>query len=229
MLRKSNFKILTLIILGMVFTISFLSYKIYLEKKYDTSEYKLRYKKFCELYENKAEKRIVYSNNYLKTINFKEINFGDILGEYKIEEESDIHKVYTNDDKMIYIGKMRKICDTDVFKFEEKISMSNLCESEGIVSNLDFFKYMYKYRNKKMNIFSTKNTIQKNWAFTDMIFNITSDDYKKITILKGDLTGYVFEADNITEIFLSRENDEYFISLKNVNNVNHFLESIYFS
>ena len=80
-----------------------------------------------------------------------------------------------------------------------------------------------------MNIFSTKNTLQKNWAFTDMIFNITSDDYKKITILKGDLTGYVFEADNITEIFLSRENDEYFISLKNVNNVNHFLESIYFS
>ena len=34
-----------------------------------------------------------------------------------------------------------------------------------------------------MNIFSTKNTIQKNWAITDMIFNITSDDYKKITIL----------------------------------------------
>ena len=60
MLRKSNFKILALIILGMVFTISFLSYKIYLEKKYDTSEYKLRYKKFCELYENKAELLVVW-------------------------------------------------------------------------------------------------------------------------------------------------------------------------
>ena len=40
MLRKSNFKILALIILGMVFTISFLSYKIYLEKKYADKDFK---------------------------------------------------------------------------------------------------------------------------------------------------------------------------------------------
>ena len=54
--------------------------------------------------------------------------------------------------------------------------------------------------------------------------------YLQLSNGQGDsMLEYVFEADNITEIFLSRENDEYFISLKNVNNVNHFLESIYFS
>ena len=69
-----------------------------------------------------------------ETINFKEINFGDILGEYKIEEESDIHKVYTNDIKF----------NNEVYKTilsEHPILLGNMNENKKVLFEKSQVKY----------------------------------------------------------------------------------------
>ena len=73
-----------------------------------------------------------------------------------------------------------------------------------------------KTDNKKLNIFSSINNLKKAQSI-NLLSEIMSSNYQKITILDGDLDGFIFETKNTINVYIIHQNDCYKMEIFNNN------------
>lgn len=222
-------KSVILIIGGIVLLL--LVYKIVLLVIYKTDKEMNGYKKFIELYENKRTLTVKENRTATDVITMKKINFANAIGKYQITSNKlvDTYKTYTGERGVINVTFLGNICDTTLLDDKLNSYIEKYCKRENISDDLDFFDYMYKNRDKRVGIFSSKNDILENYIFRSTINNMISNLYEGLTILEGSLKGYILETDSMMDIHILKGKNMYLLAIEKKNYSDDFLNSIYFS
>lgn len=221
-----------MMILGVVLVILlFLIYKIVLLTIYKTDGVMDGYKKFNELYENKKIVNVETNKSTNNIITLKKINFKNVIGDYKITSNKlyDTYRTYSGDNGTINVTFMGSICKSMLLNGRVNGNLEEWCKEKDLSDNLEFFDYIYKNRDNKVGVFSSRKTILENYVFINTLNNMISNFYENMTILKGDLRGYILETGNMVEINVVKGSSMYLISLEKKNYSEDFLSSIYFS
>lgn len=221
-----------ILILGVVLVVLlFLIYKIVLLERYKTDGVMEGYKKFIELYESKKIVNVESSKLTDNIITLRKINFKNIIGDYKITSNKlyDTYRTYSGDNGTINVTYMGSICKSLLLNSKVDDDLEKWCKKKGLTNNLEFLDYMYENRNEKVGVFSSRKTILENYVFINTLNNIIPTFYRKMTILKGDLRGYIMETGKMVEINVLKGSSMYLIAMEKKNYSEDFLSSIYFS
>lgn len=161
------------------------------------------------------------------TINNKQVEENN----YFYFENLKIRNVFTvkNSQKNLYYVKNENMLATfnkelndsivsEVKKESKKIGLyydlTKDLEKNNITNNYQLYDYLFKNVNRRLNIFSSINNLRKAQAINLMTSYVISS-YQKITLIDGDLNGYIINFDSSIGIVLEHNNFNYLINIYN--------------
>ncbi len=210
--------ILLVVLIGGLF-----SYKLYLVVHYSDKSLDYSYKSISDAY--KINDKLTIHTNLLNKDEYIEYNGIKIKNDFKgyeSKENSDVtgnYIVYTNKDNNSYfsLGVTEPYIDflhlTSDSKEEivAKITYKDVkeyLEKNNVKSDLDLWNFIAS-ENYQKNIFSLGKDIKASYALYEVAY-ILNPHNKKITLLEGDLKGYMFTLDNnVREVNILKNNKRY--------------------
>lgn len=119
-----------------------------------------------------------------------------------------------NNKTFISIGKDRfNIINT--FLNSKDTWVKDILKENNIKNDLDLLKYIINNKNNKPNIFSSKHEIE----FYNLIYNTSLLLYpipEKITLINGDLPGYILKDDDVVNVYLFNDIEKYVLAFRNL-------------
>lgn len=212
-----------IIIIVIILILAFLGYKFYLLNKYDVEK-------------RDIDNNVIFKDNI--TINLKEykgdlfdydnISFRNDFKDYTKNEHDWYIKRYNNEVvSAIYITKIDQYHhlltdgnleiingDSDevvnkIFIEEDKIAF---LEEYKINNDIDLMNYIKDNYYLKNNILTCHKRMKQNYIVNSFV-NVSLPTFSKITLIKGDLTGYIIYAnENIRQVHILSGDYQYIMS-----------------
>lgn len=121
--------------------------------------------------------------------------------------------------------------DITVFTDDKRVTgtknLTKILKENNITNDIELFEFAYKNRNKKNNIFTPTKKIKDDFTLKYVI-SIMTPKLNKITLIKGDLDGYILDIKSssktlksLKEVRIHKNNQNYVLTFLN-RNKNYF-------
>lgn len=232
---KSNIKYAVIAIL--IILISGLLYKYYNFYKYDINKYTSYYNELQKTFN--IDKTITIKKEILNQDQYKKVNdvaFKDFLTNYKQDEtkkeryilyneKNEILKSFTISKDETYINKLNNV-GNETFK---SLNKSDILEKYNITNDIELLKQIEATKDKNINFFTNIKEMKEQYFFKYLIIDILPK-VESITLIDGDLTGYIFNiTDEMKEIRIIKENNQFiflFTGKYNDKEIEDFLKTL---
>lgn len=232
---KSNIKYAVIAIL--IILISGLSYKYYNFYKYDINKYTSDYNELQKTFN--IDKTITIKKEILNQDQYKKVNdvaFKDFLTNYKQDEtkkeryilyneKNEILKSFTISKDETYINKLNNV-GNETFK---SLNKSDILGKYNITNDIELLKQIEATKDKNINFFTNIKEMKEQYFFKYLIIDILPK-VESITLIDGDLTGYIFNiTDEMKEIRIIKENNQFiflFTGKYNDKEIEDFLKTL---
>ncbi len=107
----------------------------------------------------------------------------------------------------------RLLNETNLKEFGNKLlkdDMEKFMNKNKIKTDIDLFNYMAKYKNTKINLFSSLKDIKQQGIIYYIYQNLPIGE--SINLINGDYKGYMFTFDNIRQAYIMRNDSLYFFT-----------------
>ena len=125
---------------------------------------------------------------------------------------SDIKVKFSKENKDALVKTAEEESKNIGFKYD----LTNEFAQNNIDNDYKLYEYLLENLNQKLNIFSSINNLKKAQSI-NLLSEIMSSNYQKITILDGDLDGFIFETKNTINVYIIHQNDCYKMEIFNNN------------
>ena len=236
--NKLKIKITILILLILT---GFIIYKFIMLQKYNVEEISINTSAIFN-------EKLNIKNNSINDKKYKSMSYKDYFIGYVIKEETDFKvkydeknevssfyniikdKQYTN---LLNNNSFTIFSDKNNSNFSTEKYMKDYLNSNNIKDDIDLLKYIKDNYYLKNSLFTSTSVMKGNYIINSFT-QITLPEFNSITLIDGDLKGYIINAKTIKEIHLLYNNDQYIITLAGdelINNefINKLLESIMFN
>ena len=179
--------------------------------------------------ENKTDDYISVKNMKVKN-NFKDFEYSNTEKEKDFEMKW--YKLYSNEDKdkikaSISIGVGNMYIDYFISNYNDKVLgiskgfRKEIIEKNNITNDIEFLRYIKKFKNTKANIFTSTNKIKEIFSIKNYIPNLP--EFKNLKLIDGDYIGYTFDIfGNNNSVFkeyiILKDNKKYFVEFFDYDN-----------
>ena len=214
-----------IIIIVIILILAFLGYKFYLLNKYDVEK-------------RDIDNNVIFKDNIM--INLKEYK-GDLFDYDNISFRNDFkdytkndHDWYIKRDKnneviaAIYLTKMEQYHNLltdgnlEMFNDDDKKEIVNkffteedrdaFLKENNINNDIDLMNYIKDNYYLKNNLLTCSKRMKQNYIVNSFV-EISLPTFSKITLIKGDLSGYIFHAnENIRQVHILSDDYQYIMS-----------------
>ncbi len=217
------------LLIGLVLTVTiillgvFMGFKLYLINHYGAKSLDYTFEEISNAYKIsnkiKVHTKILDNTDYLE---YQEIKIRNDFKDYESQENNDVtgnYVVYTNKEKESYfsLGITEPYFDflhlndnskDYIIKNVTYKEVSAYLKKNNVTSDLELFAFLAS-DNYQKNVFSKSHDIKASYALYN-IASIINPQNKKITLLEGDLNGYMFIQDNnVYEVNILKNNKRY--------------------
>ena len=228
-------------ILILFILIGFIIYKFIMLQKYNVEETSINTDTIFN------EKMNIKSNG-INDVKFKSMLYKDYFTDYVIKEGTEFKVKYDENNKVSSFYNISKdkqyiyLLNNNSFtifsdkkdpNFSTEKYMKDYLKNNNIKDDVDLLKYIKDNYYLKNNLFTSTNIMKSNYIINSFT-QIALPEFNSITLVEGDVYGYIINAKTIREIHLLHNNDQYTITLvgKELINdefINKLLESIVFN
>ena len=218
------------IILGLfiILLLVFISYKVIMLNKYKTEERKINLDSiFNETITVKSETERSDDRISIENMSFDNYFNGYVDSEtpykMKYDENNEVVSFYSANSMTQYINLLNPnsfeigLNNVKDKSFLTEKDTRKYLDSHNIKNDVDLLKYIKDNYYLKNNIFMCTNTMKNNYLINSFVSD-TLVEYNKITLINGDIEGYIIDAMNaygngVKGIFILKDDKQYVITL----------------
>lgn len=168
-----------------------------------------------EVQHSEVEGRLTYQNVQFQNIveGFEKSEEDDYVS-YKLRDSSgNVGAYFTvsiTEPYLEYVGK-----DSNVFALDEEtidtVTSDDFAERKELENDVDFFDYLIEHQDDKHNLFTPSKMIKED-HYVQLLSYIMLPSVDSITVLEGDLEGYILNMVGMKEVSVLKDGKRYVFS-----------------
>ena len=168
-----------------------------------------------EVQHSEVEGRLTYQNVQFQNIveGFEKSEEDDYVS-YKLRDSSGNVEAYftvsITEPYLEYVGK-----DSNVFALDEEtidtVTSDDFAERKELENDVDFFDYLIEHQDDKHNLFTPSKMIKED-HYVQLLSYIMLPSVDSITVLEGDLDGYILNMMGMKEVSVLKDGKRYVFS-----------------
>ena len=217
-----------ILVLFIVLLLAFISYKAIMLNKYKTEKREINLDSiFNETITVKSETE--YSDDRISIDNMSFDNYfngyvdSETAYKMKYDENNEVVSFYSTNSMTQYINILNPnsfeigLNNAKDKSFSTEEDTRKYLDSHNIKNDVDLLKYIKDNYYLKNNIFTCTSTMKNNYLINSFVSD-TLVQYNKITLINGDIEGYIIDAMNaygngVKGIFILKDDKQYVITL----------------
>lgn len=227
-MKKKKLVIAIIVVVGILscFGIYF-GYKAFLLSFYRLSDTtQQEYQKLLSGYQKRNEWQIQHNNQaFDKMISYENVQFFNLFEGFEKTEEEDYDRYALKDENgnflahftvsitdpyLSYVGK-----DAEMFLMDENeidiVTSDDFSERKKLKDDIDFFDYLIKHQAEKHTLLTPVKQIKED-HYVQLLSYIMLPSINSITILNGDLDGYILNLPDLKEVSILQNGKRYVFS-----------------